>query len=584
MNDGEKTIADIVAHAEPFVPDSGKPEKPRLLVDKANPDKTIETLRDILSCAGRLYDRGVPVRVIFDEHQKGHVAQTMSPDTLVRIIHQVCRPYGINARGQLYDCMFPRNLACMYLEARGEWNLPLLNGIASSPMLRADGSIGVTAGYDHVSGMWCENDADLASKVPERPTRADADAALLRIRERFRTFPFADAQTVAPDDPAASSVVDASWPPGRDESAFLVALLTAVCRGSLPLAPGIIIRAAAMSGAGAGKGLLARCISIIAFGREPNAVTGGSSHEETEKRIAAELMEGHPVLFLDNLNNTAFKSDLLASAITERPARVRLLGKSEMVLLNSSALVILTGNALTISEDLARRFITIDFDARTEDPEARQFCGDIKLEVLRHRSELLIDTLTIWRWGTQSMNLVKGKPLGSFEAWSVWVRDPLIALGCQDPAERISEAKERDARRQAVRECFELWTRHHGERPMMLRELHDDIRAHLDPQGRGRQYLQSRVDKMCDTRMNGLQMTRQAPAGKWGTASYALKSSSGQLDHRGNRGDEVPTGANQTTRSNPAISKPPMPPMPLTPANENASVPDMEGEEWKAVI
>ena len=90
-----------------------------------------------------------------------------------------------------------------------------------------------------------------------------------------------------------------------------------------------------MSGAGAGKGLLARCICIIAFGREPHAVTAGATAEELEKRIAAELIEGSPALFLDNLNNTAFKSNLLASAITERPARVRLLGRSQMVPLNA---------------------------------------------------------------------------------------------------------------------------------------------------------------------------------------------------------------------------------------------------------
>ena len=83
-----------------------------------------------------------------------------------------------------------------------------------------------------------------------------------------------------------------------------------------------------MSGAGAGKGLLARCICIIAFGRDPHAVTSGATAEELEKRIAAELIEGSPALFLDNLNNTGFKSDLLASAITECPARVRPLGKS----------------------------------------------------------------------------------------------------------------------------------------------------------------------------------------------------------------------------------------------------------------
>ena len=150
---------------------------------------------------------------------------------------------------------------------------------------------------------------------------------------------------------AGVPVVDLSKPPGRDESAFLVALLTAGCRPSLHLAPGVLLRAAPMSGAGAGKGLLARCICIIAFGREPHAVTAGATAEELEKRIAAEFMQGSPALFLDNLNNTAFKSDLLASAITERPARVRLLGKSQMVPLNASAFVIMTGNGWTVSED-----------------------------------------------------------------------------------------------------------------------------------------------------------------------------------------------------------------------------------------
>ena len=199
-----------------------------------------------------------------------------------------------------------------------------------------------------------------------------------------------------------------------------------------------------MSGAGAGKGLLARCICIIAFGRDPHAVTSGATPEELEKRIAAELIEGSPALFLDNLNNTAFKSDLLASAITERPARVRPLGKSQMVPLNASAFVILTGNGLTVSEDLARRFIMVEFDPRTEDPEARPFKTDIRAEVRERRTELLAALLTIWRWGRIVSDIEPGRALGSFEQWCRWVRDPLLALGCQDPVERVSEAKARD--------------------------------------------------------------------------------------------------------------------------------------------
>jgi hypothetical protein len=43
------------------------------------------------------------------------------------------------------------------------------------------------------------------------------------------------------------------------------------------------------------------------------AKAGGRYHSNLCQRIAADLIEGSPALFLDNLNNTAFKSDLLAS-------------------------------------------------------------------------------------------------------------------------------------------------------------------------------------------------------------------------------------------------------------------------------
>ena len=56
-----------------------------------------------------------------------------------------------------------------------------------------------------------------------------------------------------------------------------------------------------------------------------------------------------------------------------------------------------------------------------------------------------------------------GRPFGSFEQWANWVRDPLLALGCQDPGERVSEAKARDGRRQEVSDLFTLWWEKHGD-------------------------------------------------------------------------------------------------------------------------
>ena len=275
---------------------------------------------------------------------------------------------------------------------------------------------------------------------------------------------------------------------------------------------------------------------IIAFGREPHAVTAGATMEELEKRVAAELMGGGPVLFLDNLNNTAFRSDLLASVITERPARVRLLGKSQMVMLNASAFVIMTGNGLSVSEDLARRFIAVEFDPRTEDPEARSFKTDIRAEVRQRRTELLAALLIIWRWGRLSSDTKRGLPLGSFEQWCQWVRDPLLTLGCQDPVERVSEAKARDGRRQEIGNLLTLWWDKHGDRPVAVSELDPAVRKVADPQGRGRQYLTACLANHAGTRIAGFVLTRQEAIGRWGKATYALEKTAEEKDHRGDRG------------------------------------------------
>jgi hypothetical protein len=59
----------------------------------------------------------------------------------------------------------------------------------------------------------------------------------------------------------------------------------------------------------------------------------------------------------------------------------------------------------------------------------------------------------------------------------------------------------------------------------LFRQSGDDHRyaAIVDPQGRGRQYLASQLGNLAGTRIAGFVFTRQAPAGKWGAATYALK-------------------------------------------------------------
>ena len=73
----------------------------------------------------------------------------------------------------------------------------------------------------------------------------------------------------------------------------------------------------------------------------------------------------------------------------------------------------------------------------------------------------------------------------------------------------------RDATEAEIRDRFRV----------IARDLHPDVRDAVDPQGRGRQYVSSHLERLTGTRIGGFVLTRQASAGKWGTATYALKSS-----------------------------------------------------------
>ena len=498
--------------------------KPQLYVQKGNLPATAQAVRDVLKGSVRLFDRGSPCRIARTACTCQPAVEPLNRHSVVVAVHGVCQPVAHNGRGELVEVTLPDRVAQLYMEMRGEWELPPLDGISSAPLLAADGGIRSVEGYDPLTRLWCSGAVEVS--VPACPSQVEAEAALAAIRHQFRTFPFADSPRRW-DEKWECHVVDTSKPPEEDESAFLVGLLTAICRASLQHAPGFLVSAPKYSGAGTGKGLLIRAICEIAFGVQPSAFTLGNDHHELDKRLGAELAAAGQVIFLDNANGVTLRSDTLASALTERPARVRLLGTTRTVAINSAAFVAVTGNGVSVAEDLARRFLHCHLDAHCEDPEARRFKAGFLEEIVRNRSAVLGDCLTIWRWGRQNLVPV-GKPLGSFETWSAWCRDSLLALGCRDPVERTLKLKGNDSDRQFLTELFQLWWERHGSSPMKVSDLAVDVAALFNPHGRGRQYLARKVGQLENTRVAGFFFTRQSPAGRWSAATYALKNESGK--------------------------------------------------------
>jgi hypothetical protein len=480
---------------------------------------TARELRDLLAEAGRIFDRGVPVKVVQPADGGMPIAERLTVNRIVAEAHDVSRP--VRPQGdEVVPVTLPNRVARMYLDMSGEWCLAPLAGITTAPVLGPDGTVRTAEGYDHATCLWCTRVPVL--QIPERPTRLQADAALRLLREAFRTFPFADAPRQR-DEALGLEVVDVDQSPGLDESTFLVALQTAVCRPHLWLAPGFMVRAPEVSGAGTGKGLLVRSICAIAFGIRPRAFTKGGDRQELDKRLASDLIEAAPALFLDNVNSSVLRSDILASVLTERPARVRPLGRTQMVGLNSTAFIAVTGNGLSVSEDLVRRFIVCELDACCENPEQRPFSSGFLGSIEGRRAELLAAALTIWRWGRRNTaNLKPGRPLGSFEQWSEWCRDPLLALGCRDPVEQIEVVKADDPHRRRIVELLQTWDARHGSQPMKVADLAEPVRTLVDPQGRGRQFVAARLGQLTGTRAAGFVLTREQPVGRWGAATYSV--------------------------------------------------------------
>jgi hypothetical protein len=286
---------------------------------------------------------------------------------------------------------------------------------------------------------------------------------------------------------------------------------------SLPLAPGILANAPALSGAGTGKGLAVKAVCIIASGASPSAFTSGHDTEEMDKRLTAALIEARPAIFLDNYNSKDLTSNILASALTESPCEVRPMGSSTMVRLHTRTLVGMTGNAVRIAEDMVSRVVMTDFDAKVEHPELRPFAPGFLNTVHTARAVLLGHALTIWRWGRQNTGaLVRGKPLRNYDTWAEWCRDPLLTLGLRDPVDRLEAVKAADPKRKRIQDVFEAWWDTHKDALVTAKELKQAVLETIDSKAGtnrdgvfkyNRQYVARWLRDHTNTRVVGFALT-----------------------------------------------------------------------------
>lgn len=312
-----------------------------------------------------------------------------------------------------------------------------LAGIVSTPILRLDGSVFDSPGYDEKTQLYYSPTAYCLTPDPmgDAQTLEQARASLNEILEVVRDFEFAR--------PA-------------HRAAWVAAVLTMIARHLIPGdAPLILIDA---NIPGAGKGLLADVAAEIACGRPLPRYSQPGDDLESRKRITSIAIAGMPAVLLDNLTGPLRLPSLDAALTCNGVWADRVLGASIAAEWPMRTVWWATGNNVALGTDTVRRTMHIRLHVRTERPEERDdfHHADLRAWVRSNRTRLLRACLRMLRAYLAAERPQSPIPTwGSYEAWSGLVRQCVVWLGLPDPAESRAELRVRaDADRGPISALF----------------------------------------------------------------------------------------------------------------------------------
>jgi putative DNA primase/helicase len=329
----------------------------------------------------------------------------------------------------------PSNIAKSIVAAADQLGyIPVLSGIVEAPTIRDDGSLVDQPGYDPATRLLFDPGGIEFPTIPDKPTRAQAEVALKTLREPLAEFPFVD---------------EAS------ESVELSKIITALTRKAMRAAPLHADDAPKMA---SGKTLLATIAGYIATSRPPPMMSQAEDAESERKRMLAVLLEGAPIVVIDNVERP-LKSDALCSVLTEPLFTDRLLGFSKTATAPTNAVFVATGNNIVIMGDLTARTIVCALDPECERPEERRFKLNLHEWVPAHRGELVAAALTIVRAYLAAGEPMKGKlpNFARFEDWCRFVREPLVWSGMADPCLTRQRIEVKDPIRERLTALLSAW-------------------------------------------------------------------------------------------------------------------------------
>jgi hypothetical protein len=348
------------------------------------------------------------------------------------------------------------------------WPFPSLEAVVEAPIMRPDGTIFDTPGYDPETKLYYRpGEGFEVGRIPGTPTKADTRDAISLLDEAVGEFPYED-------NASAANVL----------ALMLTPLVRQAVSGPVPLA--LIDKPQA----GTGGSLLAETIAIIGSGRTAEMLGAPRDEEEWRKQITAKLAAGATMITVDNVEGSLYAPSL-ARALTARTWTDRILGRSETVTVSQRATWIATGNNIQLRGDLPRRCIWIRLDARESRPWQRENFKhpDLLGWVTKNRSRLVRALLTLARaWFAAGKPKAPDLPrLGSFEAWAETVGGMVAFAGIPDFLGNLAELYDKADAGGLEWEAFlyTWWEELDASKPITVAELskvisnNDDLRAAL---------------------------------------------------------------------------------------------------------
>ena len=389
---------------------------------------------------------GALVRVREDEHGTPQI-QHMELNHVRGRLARVADFVKISKQGEEFveTKVSPPEIVVKDLMALSSWPFPALEAVVESPILRPDGSVSDTPGYDSATRLYYRPLPGFeCGEIPAEPARGQIRAAMDLVNEAVGEFPYADKASAA-----------------NTLGLVVTSLIRQAIDGPTPL--GLIDAPQA----GTGKSLLAEIVAIVGTGRAGEMLGASRDDEEWRKAITAKLVGGSTLVIVDNVEGR-LSAPSLARALTSRTWTDRVLGRSEVATVKQRATWAATGNNISLGGDLARRCYWIRLDAKQSRPWQREGFKhpDLTAWARETRGELVASVLAIARaWYAAGKPKAEGIPrLGGFEAWSETIGGILAFAGVGGFLGNLEELYDKADDSSAEWEAFlEEWWRQLGE-------------------------------------------------------------------------------------------------------------------------